>query len=111
DHVSAAVRSLPASSPEAMAAVNHWADSPTAGRIKSIRKEPFDSNIKVVLTNAVYLKSLWLDPFEYAATKPHPFHAAGGRRLEVPTMQRRPTLAYRRRPAYQVVRPPYAAGL
>ena len=111
EQFSAAVRSLPLTSREAMAAVNHWADSTTAGRIKSIRKEPFDSNVKVVLTNAVYLKSLWLDPFTEAATKPHPFHAAGGRRLEVPMMERRAVLAYRRGPGYQVVRLPYAAGL
>jgi serpin B len=107
----AAVRSLPLSSPEAKAAVNHWADSTTSGRIKSIRKEPFDSSVKVVLTNAVYLKSLWLDPFEAAATKPHTFRTAGGRRLEVPMMERRARLAYRRGPGYQVVRLPYAAGL
>ncbi|HEV8356259.1 MAG TPA: serpin family protein [Gemmatimonadales bacterium] len=111
EQFSAAVRSLPLSSREAMAAVNHWADSTTAGRIPTIRKVPFDSSVKVVLTNAVYLKSLWLDPFSDAATKPHPFNAAGGHRLEVPTMERRATLAYRRGPGFQALRLPYAAGL
>ena len=43
----------------------------------------------MVLTNALYLKAPWADPFEKEATEPEPFHVKGGAPVDVPMMHER----------------------
>jgi serine protease inhibitor len=111
DRYGAIVRSQPLRVPQVIAVLNRWADSVTQGTIPAIRDVPFAKNAEVALTNAVYFKGRWLEPFDTARTQSRPFTAAGGERLLVPTMERTTNLAYRRESRYQVVRVPYAAGL
>ncbi len=49
---------------------------------------------RLVLVNAIYLKSPWSDPFKPAATKPAPFYVNGTQPAEVPMMNRRHELAF-----------------
>jgi serine protease inhibitor len=94
-----------------VATLNHWADSVTAGLIREIRRDPFDTSTEVVLTNAVYFKGLWLDAFKDSLTRDRAFTSASGERTAVPTMERTGALAYRRGPRYQALRIPYRSGL
>ncbi len=107
----AVVRTLPLTKPVAVSAINHWADSVTAGLIPEVRKDTFDTDTKVVLTNAVYFRGMWLDAFDTAVTRDRPFTAADGSRPLVPTMERTGTYAYRRGAGYQALRIPYRSGL
>jgi serpin B len=43
---------------------------------------------RLVLTNAVYLKAPWADPFVKEATRPEPFHLAEAAAADVPFMHR-----------------------
>ena len=107
----ALVRTLPLSGPEVVPAINHWADSVTAGLIREVRDRPFDSAARVVITNAVYFKGLWLGPFDESLTRDRPFTSALGAQALVPTMERTAALAYRRGNGYQALRLPYRTGL
>ncbi|HZE66272.1 MAG TPA: serpin family protein [Sporichthyaceae bacterium] len=49
----------------ALAAINHWADVHTAGRIKQIL-EHLDPATRLALLNAVYLKASWTTAFDQA---------------------------------------------
>jgi len=111
DSFAAAARELALSDASIVPLLNAWADTNTSGRIRKIRDTAYDTTTKVVITNAVYLKSTWLVPFEVDATKPWPFTTARGDRIDVPSMERTTGLAYRRGDGYQAVRLPYAAGL
>ncbi len=91
--------------------MNHWADSTTVGRIQQICAEPFDANTKVVLTNAVYLKSTWLTAFDQKRTQQRPFTLRSGQQLTVPMMERTDHFAYHRGEGFQAVRLPYKYGL
>jgi serine protease inhibitor len=107
----AAVRSVPLHAPSVVAVVNRWADSVTNGAIPKIREQPYGEFVEVVLTNAVYFKGLWLEPFDSAATEDRPFMSGNGVHVSAPTMERTGRLAYRREPGYQALRVPYRAGL
>ncbi len=107
----AAVRRQPLRVPEVVPIVNRWADSATAGRIQKIREKPFRDSTVVALTNAVYFKGKWLEPFDSSLTQERAFTTSNGSRVTVPTMEETGKLAYRRKPGYQAVRLPYAAGL
>lgn len=111
EYYGASVRRLALQSAEVVQLLNRWADSTTNGAIPKVRREPFRNHIELVLTNAVYFKGRWLEPFDSTRTQPRPFTTAGGRQLRPPTMERTEYLAYRRAAGYQVVRIPYAAGL
>jgi serpin B len=107
----ATVRVHPLMAPSIVGELNRWADSNTLGLIRRIRDSAFDRKTKVVILNAVYLKSTWLVPFPITATKPAPFTTATGELIERLAMERTAPFAYRQGIGYQAVRVPYAAGL
>ena len=107
----ASIRSQPLRVPEVVPVLNHWADSTTNHAIPSIRNKPFADSTVVALTNAVYFKGRWREPFDSALTRERPFTTAAGAKITTRTMERTTDLAYRRMPHYQVVRVPYTGGL
>ncbi|HEU5174030.1 MAG TPA: serpin family protein [Gemmatimonadaceae bacterium] len=111
DVFGATARSVPLDSARALPILNGWADSVTRGRIRQVVAAPYDTSVATVLMNAVYMKSVWLEPFEKSETKPRAFTTAAGRRIDVPTMERTATLAFGRGAGYQALRIPYRAGL
>lgn len=111
EYYSAPVRTLPLRSPLVVSLLNRWADSTTKGAIPKIRDKPFRDSVKVVLTNAVYFKGQWLEPFDSSLTQDRPFTTAAGEHITTPTMDRTAHLGYRRGSGYQVLRIPYTAGL
>ena len=111
EYYGAAVRTLPLRSPQVVSILNRWADSTTKGAIPKIRDGPFRDSAKVVLTNAVYFKGQWLEPFDSSLTQDRPFTTAAGEHITAPTMDRTAHLGYRQGSGYQALRIPYTAGL
>ncbi|MHC4181347.1 MAG: serpin family protein, partial [Planctomycetota bacterium] len=67
--------------------INGWVEEQTNDRIKNlIPRGAIDKYARLVLTNAVYFKGQWSQPFKEAQTKPREFTLAGGKKLQVPTM-------------------------
>jgi serine protease inhibitor len=79
-----------ATAPEqARAAINRWVGERTAGKIDELLKRDAVTPLtRLVLTNAVYLKAPWAEPFAKDATRPEPFELAPGTAVDVPFMHR-----------------------
>jgi serpin B len=90
----------------AVAAINHWADVHTAGRITEIFKH-LDPQTRLVLANAVYLKASW--PTRFADDGSQAFAAAGGT-VQVPMMRRHEQFGYAKGANWQSVTLPYFGG-
>jgi serpin B len=70
---------------------------------------PLPTSTRVVLTNALYLKAPWRNPFP--ATSPAPFRTGGGRVIRVPLMSSAaPVAGYRRAGGWQSATLPYTGG-
>jgi serine protease inhibitor len=67
--------------------INGWVEERTRNRIKNlIPPKAVDEYTRLVLTNAIYFKGEWADPFDSRLTKDEPFFAAGGKKVPVPLM-------------------------
>lgn len=69
-------------------AINDWVSQKTAKHIAELMPEgSITPNTKMVVTNAIYFKSKWEQPFDPAMTVPKPFHTVpGGPAKPVPMM-------------------------
>jgi len=72
--------------PGAAEAINDWVNEKTRGKIPSIVTPQIVSVSKAILTNAVYFKGCWRDPFPKQATLEGTFHLADGGQKKVPFM-------------------------
>ena len=81
----------------------------THGLIPALFQTPLPLSTRTVLTNALYLKARWSDPF--SRSSPAPFHTAGGRMVQVPLMRSTvPAAGYRQAGGWQSATLPYAGG-
>jgi len=60
-----------------------------------------------VLTNAIYFKSNWAEPFPKRATRDQPFHLAAGGDVTVPMMHQVQRMGYMEGDGFQMVEMPY----
>lgn len=65
---------------------------------------------RLILTNAIYFKARWKDPFEERDTSTERFHLPGGKAVDVPTMHSTGFLSYQETPDLQAVELPYNGG-
>jgi serine protease inhibitor len=75
--------------PAARERINAWAAKQTRDRIQDIIPElPPDQArlIRLILTNAIYFKGEWAEPFKEANTKPRDFTLADGKTVQTPIM-------------------------
>lgn len=69
--------------------INRWVSDKTARKIDELLKPGSIGPLtRLVLTNAVYMKAGWAEPFEKNATRPEPFTLPGGTKADVPFMHR-----------------------
>ena len=81
----------------------------THGLIPALFQAPLPLSTRVVLTDALYLKARWRNPFP--ATSPAPFHTGDGRVVRVPLMRSAvPVASYRQAGGWQSATLPYAGG-
>jgi len=67
--------------------INDWVEEQTNHRITNVIPPGLlDEMTRLILTNAVYFKGEWLEPFEEAMTKPLDFTRSDGSVCEVPMM-------------------------
>lgn len=78
--------SLDFSQPSAADTINRWVSDNTRGKIPSIVDPTTVQASKAILTNAVYFKGKWEEPFPKDETRPGPFHMANGKEKQVPLM-------------------------
>ena len=70
--------------------INSWAHENTNGKISNIISQDTlaDPNLRMILTNAVYFKGLWEEPFEKLSTKDRDFWTSSTKSITVPTMHK-----------------------
>jgi serine protease inhibitor len=65
--------------------INDWAEKKTRGKIKNLLGA-ISPMTRLVITNALYFKSDWKEPFEPRDTRDEPFILADGRTIQTRTM-------------------------
>ncbi len=73
---------------EARKKINDWTAEKTAGKIRELIPPGFLNYLtRLVLTNAIYFRGLWLFPFDPTATQPEKFYLPDGQEADVPMMR------------------------
>jgi len=93
-------------------AINALVQQQTGGKIKDLfAPGSLDDYTRLVLTNAIYLKARWRQPFDPHDTRPAPFHTLDGGTPQVPTMHHQAvTLPYAQGDGWQAVELAYKGG-
>jgi serpin B len=74
---------------QAAATINAWVQMQTRDKITELVSPALiDPLTRLILTNAVYFKADWTEPFKIERTKPGEFHLLSGDTLEVPLMHK-----------------------
>ena len=92
--------------------INKWVADQTHDRIRDlIPAGSLNEMTRLVLTNAIYLKAPWADPFSDASTGPEPFHVRGGEPVNVPMMRKRSeNFGYAKHDGFTAVSLPYSGA-
>jgi len=89
--------------------INDAVAKETRGKIRElISKDVVTTETRLILTNAVYFKGDWLEPFEKRRTQDADFTALDGKKTKVPLMHQTVSVSYTDTEAFQAVRLPYA---
>jgi serpin B len=93
-------------------AINALVQQQTNGKIRDLfAPGSLNQCTRLVLTNAVYLRARWQQPFDPQDTWPAPFHTLDGGAPQVPTMhQQAVTLPYAQGGGWQAVELAYQGG-
>lgn len=93
-------------SERAPAAINEWVEANTGGAIKNmVGRIPEDAIL--YLTNAVYFKGEWVEPFDAISTQKTRFTRSDGSAVDVDMMNQERSLRYAESPVLKATRLPY----
>jgi serpin B len=98
---------------ESRVTINDWVSDQTKERIQDlIPQGAIDSDTRMVLSNAIYFKATWLEPFEESLTEEGIFHGLGGQEINTPMMSlgSDASFPYYQGDGFQVVDLPYLGG-
>jgi serine protease inhibitor len=101
----AEVSAVDISSPEAVKRINDWVSTATAQKIPTII-DAVDTDVVMLLINAIYFKGTWRDRFDPARTGDAPFHGVSGDQ-PMRLMHRDGTMHHLSTPAFDLVDLPY----
>ena len=91
--------------------INAWVEEQTQDKIKDlIQPGVLDAMTRLVLTNAIYFKGDWAEPFRKEATQDAPFHVTARQQADVPLMHRQDDFRYWAGDGLQVLELPYGKG-
>jgi len=91
--------------------INTWVSEQTHGRITEfLAPNTIDSDTRLLIATAVYLKAAWQEPFQERATVDDEFTSPAGA-VRVKMMRARETLAYADIPGGKAVEIPFRNGL
>lgn len=107
----AEARILDSAGPAAAEIINYWVSSKTNGKITTlVNSDDLSSEIRCILTNAIYFKGPWSAPFDPQATRDRPFALPDGRTREVAMMYRSGRYPYLETKAFQAIDLAYTGG-
>jgi serine protease inhibitor len=94
---------------EAAATINAWIEKETRDKIKNlVPPESIDPEYtRLMLTNAVYFKADWTEPFEEQLTRLGSFHLLSGESIEVPLMHKTESFHFRHADGFKLLEMPY----
>ena len=93
---------------ESRVTINDWVAEQTEDRVRDlIPPDVIDRSTRLVLTNAIYFKATWLQPFRESETRMGAFHLLDGDEVEVPMMSQVAWLGHASGEGYQAVDLPY----
>ncbi|HEX4070302.1 MAG TPA: serpin family protein [Planctomycetaceae bacterium] len=93
---------------EARQTINKWIEDQTEGKIADLIRSPSQlTGARLVLTNAVYFKGHWAEPFRKDLTKEEDFHLSGGPSVKAPLMHTRHRFRYAAIDGVQILELPY----
>jgi serpin B len=96
---------------KALREINGWVEEQTGKRIKDlVPPSAINKDTRMIVTNAVYLKAKWAEPFEHNSTHDDDFHLASGKRKSVPMMNQSSKFAYAENRDFQYLKLPYRGG-
>jgi len=96
-------------SEQARKTINDWVSEQTKGKIENlIGPGILNALTRLVLTNAIYFKGDWAEPFEESATQEAPFWIAADSSVPVPMMAQTHDFLYGETGDCQVIELPYA---
>ncbi len=88
--------------------INRWVENETQQKIQDLLPDGvLDPDTRLVLTNAIYFKAAWANPFPARATKPEDFALASGKRVAVPMMHQVKRYGVVETDTFQVLDLPY----
>jgi len=91
--------------------INAWVEKKTKDKIRDlIRQGQLSPASSLVLTNAIYFKSAWAEPFQKSSTRPKPFHMSNGTTVQVPVMQLIERFPYLEKKTFRAVSLPYSGN-
>ncbi len=91
--------------------INAWVEEQTQDKIRDlIPPGVLDGMTRLVLTNAIYFKGDWTEPFRKEMTQVAPFHISVGRQADVPLMYRQSDFRYWAGDGLKVLELPYGNG-
>ncbi|MGH8067920.1 MAG: serpin family protein [Candidatus Entotheonellia bacterium] len=107
----AEARILDSAGPTAAETINRWVSSKTNEKITTlVNSDDLSSEIRCILTNAIYFKGPWSAPFDPQATRDRPFALPDGRTREVAMMCRSGRYPYLETKAFQAIDLAYTGG-
>jgi len=93
---------------QARQTINKWVEDQTAKKITDlIPSAALLKAARLVLTNAVYFKGDWTDPFDKSRTKDEDFHVSADRTIKAPLMSTRHRFSYAAADGLQFLELPY----
>ncbi len=93
------------------ATINAWVEKQTNDKIKDlIGQGALNSSTRLVLTNAIYFKGDWQDPFDGEATQKEEFHLSATQWVMAPMMHRTGGYSYYDGGTFQALELPYAGN-
>jgi serpin B len=92
-------------------AINQWVEEKTEDRIRELIKPGvLNSATRMVLTNAIYFKGRWSEPFNEEVTRDQPFTLPSGSTVDVPLMHLEEDFQYGEAEGLQLLRLEYGEG-
>lgn len=91
--------------------INDWIAQQTNQKIQNLIPQGSITELsRLVLTNAIYFNSAWLNTFNQGATQNGNFTNLDGKQSSVPMMNQQHSFGYTQGDAYQAVELPYSGG-
>jgi serpin B len=94
---------------EARLTINTWVEKQTQDKIKELLQPGIlDSETRLVLTNAIYFKGKWRDPFKTDRTRTEDFRISAEQKVPVAMMHQTAECKYLEEKEFQALEMPYA---